>query len=247
MSNTNWTSVGPTGATGFETDWFVVSAAGQNTSASAGALEKLCRTYWYPLYAYVRHKGYDTHDAEDLTQAFFTYLLERPWLRDVHPSKGKFRSFLLASLNHFLANEWRREQTWKRGGGMRTFSINATDAEDCYRLEPSHNDSPDKIFDRHWAMNVLHQAQTLLQHECFIMGKADLFEAMKGMLDGDKNPKTYGKLAARLGMTAPAVKKAVQRLRKRYQDLIRAEISQTVSSPAEVKEELGHLFATLVR
>jgi RNA polymerase sigma-70 factor (ECF subfamily) len=246
MENPGWQSNDPLTSTGFETDWFVIRQAGQKAPALPWAMEKLCRTYWYPLYAYVRRKGYDTHDAEDLTQAFFTHLLERPWLQDVHQSKGKFRAFLLASINHFLANEWRRAQTRKRGGGIRTFSINAADAEDCYRLEPSHDESPDRIFDHHWALNVLHQAQTRLQHECFITGKADLFEAMKEMLDGDKSPKTYGKLAARLGMTKPAVKKAAQRLCKRYQDLIRAEISETVSSPAEVEEELGHLFAALI-
>ena len=246
MSDFNWTSVGPTGSTGCETDWFVISTAGQSTAEAAGALEKLCRTYWYPLYAYVRRKGYDSPDAEDLTQEFFARLLATPWLRDVHQSKGRFRSFLLASMNHFLANEWRRDQTRKRGGGTVTFSFDAAGAEDCYRLEPSHNESPDRIFDHHWAMNVLHQAQTRLQYECFITGKSALFEAMKGQLDGDKNLNTYSEVAAQLGMTEPAVKKAAQRLREHYQDLIRAEISQTVSSPAEVEEELGHLFAALL-
>src|ERR1035437_1833395 len=146
MDDLNWTTDGPTGSTGFETDWLVVSAAGLSTPEAAGALEKLCRTYWYPLYCYVRRKGHATSAAQDLTQEFFARLLEKPWLCDVHPSKGKFRSFLLASMNHFLANEWRRDQTQKRGGGTTTFSFDATGAEDCYRLEPSHDESPDKIF-----------------------------------------------------------------------------------------------------
>ena len=246
MPDLQWTSNGPTGSTGFETDWITVNDAGQSNSEAAGALEKLCRTYWYPLYAYVRRKGYDSPDAQDLTQEFFARLLDKPWLREVHPSKGKFRSFLLASVNHFLANDWRRDQARKRGGGTVTFSFDAAGAEDCYRLEPSHNESPDRIYDHHWAMNVLYQAQTWLKQECFMTGKCALFEELKGQLDGDKNPDTYSEVAARLGQTEPAVKKAAQRLRERYQELIRAEISQTVSDPGEVEQEIRHLFAALL-
>ena len=154
-----------------------------------------------PLYAYIRRKGYETHDAEDLTQAFFTHLLERPWLQDVHPSKGKFCAFLLASLNHFLTNEWRRGQTRKRGGNQPVFSIDAVGAEECLRLEPSHDRSPDKLFDYHWALQVLYRAQTRLEAECLADGKGALFAELKEMLDGDKMPGTYGQAAARLGLT----------------------------------------------
>lgn len=246
MSDFDWIPEGPVSSPGFQTDWFAVRAAGHATAAGAEALEKLCRTYWYPLYAYVRRKGHDPHDAQDLTQEFFARLLAKPFLQDVDQTKGKFRSFLLASLNHFLANEWRRDQTQKRGGGTSIFPINADGAEDCYRLEPSHDESPDRIFDHHWAMSVLYQAQNQLHQESLAAGKGPLFDALKGMLDGDKNPDTYGEVATRLGLTEPAVKKAAQRLRERYQEMIRAEISQTVSNPAEIEEEIRHLFAALL-
>jgi hypothetical protein len=140
MSDLNWNLDGPIGSTSFQTDWFVVNAAGRSTPETAGALDKLCSTYWYPLYAYVRRKGHAPQDAQDLTQEFFSRLLESPWLRDVHPSKGKFRSFLLASMNHFLANEWRRNQTQKRGGGRAIFFLEAAAVEDRHRLQPAQNE-----------------------------------------------------------------------------------------------------------
>jgi DNA-directed RNA polymerase specialized sigma24 family protein len=245
LDELNWTADGPTGSSGFETDWLVVGTAGLSTPEAASALEKVCRTYWYPLYAHVRRKGYDSADAQDLTQEFFTRLLGKPWLRDVHPSKGKFRSFLLASMNHFLANEWRRGQTLKRGGSQPVFSIDAAGAEECLRLEPAHDHSPDKLFDYHWALQVLYRAQTRLEAECLADGKAALYAELKEMLNGDKLPGTYGQAAARLGLTEAAVKKAAQRLRERYQELIRAETAETVSNPFEVEEELRHLFASV--
>ena len=245
MENLGWQSNDPIASTGFQTNWFVIGQARQSTPEAPAALEALCQTYWYPLYAYVRRKGYETQDAEDLTQAFFTHLLDQPWLRDVHPSKGRFRSFLLASLNHFLANEWRRGQTVKRGGGQPVFSIDAAGAEECLRLEPAHDRSPDRLFDYHWALQVLYRAQTRLEAECLADGKDALYAELKEMLNGDEMPGTYGQAAARLGLTEAAVKKAAQRLRERYQELIRAETADTVSNPFEVEEELRHLFAAV--
>ena len=245
MSDLNWTLDGPVGSPSLQTDWLVVNAAGRITPEGAGALNKLCSTYWYPLYAYVRRKGHAPQDAQDLTQEFFSRLLESPWLRDVHPSKGKFRSFLLASMNHFLANEWRRSQTQKRGGGREIFSLDGVAAEDCYRFEPSHNDTPDKVFERHWAMILVEQVMTRLQEQYRVSGKGDLFEAVKGMLDGEMNREGYAAMAARLGTTKAAVKKAAQRLREHYQEVLRAEVAQTVSDPTEIDEEMHNLFAAL--
>ena len=247
MDNLAWQSNDPITATGFQTDWVAIGQARQAIPEAPAALEQLCRTYWYPLYAYIRRKGYENHDAEDLTQSFFTHLLERPWLRDVHPSKGRFRSFLLASLNHFLANEWRRGQSQKRGNGQTAFSFDAVGAEECLRLEPAHDRSPDKLFDYHWALQVLCRAQTRLEAECVADGKDAMYAELKEMLDGDEMPGTYGQAAARLGLTEAAVKKAAQRLRERYQELIRSETAETVSNPFEVEEELRHLVAAVRR
>ncbi len=245
MSDLNWTLDGPIGSPNFQTEWFVINAAGRSTPETAGALDQLCSTYWYPLYAYVRRKGHAPQDAQDLTQEFFSRLLESPWLRDVHPSKGKFRSFLLASMNHFLANEWRRNQTQKRGGGREIFSLDGVAAEDLYRFEPSHNDTPDKVFERRWAMILVEQVVTRLQEDYCAFGKGDLFEALKPMLDGEMNPEGYAAVAARLGMTEAAMKKAAQRLRESYGELLRAEVAQTVSDPLEVEDELRNLFTAL--
>jgi RNA polymerase sigma-70 factor (ECF subfamily) len=249
MTELSWTTDGPSGSPGFEpgfhTDWFMVRAAGAPSPQSADALEQICRTYWFPLYAYVRHKGYSPHDAQDLTQGFFAHLLERPWLRDVHPAKGRFRCFLLASLNHFLANEWRREQAEKRGGSHAIFSLDALEAEDRYRIEPAHDQSPDRIFDRGWARTLLQQVMSQLRAECADEGREDLFRELEGRFNGEKNPPGYAEIAARLGMSAGAVKKAAQRLRERYQELLRAEVAATVSDPAEVDAELRALCTAL--
>jgi RNA polymerase sigma factor (sigma-70 family) len=209
-------------------------------------MERLCRTYWYPLYAYVLRRGRGPHDAQDLTQEFFARLLASPWLQDVHPSRGKFRPFLLASMNHFLANEWRREQTQKRGGGHVPFSLDAVDAEDRYRFEPAHGQTPDKLFERQWALTLLKCAVALVRQEFTLTGKTALVEQLKGTLDGDQHQCSYGEVARRLGMTEGAVKKAAQRLRERYYDLLHAEVAETVDDPAELGEEIRCLFATVL-
>jgi len=237
MSELNWIPSETFGSPGFETEWLTVNTARQGGVGSTEALNKICRTYWYPLYAYIRGKGFDTHAAQDLTQEFFSRLLSKPWLQDVHDSKGKFRAFLLAAMNNFLANEWRREKAEKRGGGQEIFSLDAAEAEQRFRLEPFHNESPDKLFDRSWAMTVLEQASAQLRQECFMTGKIGLFESLKTSLAGEKNDERYADVAARLGITEDAVKKTAQRMRDRYQEIVRAEIAQTLMNPAEVVGE----------
>jgi RNA polymerase sigma factor (sigma-70 family) len=247
MSDLNWTLDGPTGSVGLQTDWFAVKAAGQTTPEGAEALEKLCRAYWYPLYAYIRRRGHEPSAAQDLTQEFFLRLLKRPWPQDLHPSKGKFRSFLLASMNHFLANEWRREQAQKRGSGREVTSLEVAIAEERYRLEAAHSDSPESVFESRWADALLQRVVAQLTQEYQAAGKEAVFEQLKGMLVGEDDLNSYRQVADRLGTTEAAVKKSAQRLRDRYRELLRAEVAQTVTAPGEVDEEIHYLFSVLRR
>ena len=228
------------------THWSVVSAAGdRESSESATALEILCSRYWYPLYAYVRRKGYPSHDAQDLTQEFFARLLARNYLSVADRNKGKFRSFLLGSLEHFLAREWTRAQAQKRGGGRAVFSLDETDAENRYRLEPTDDLNAEKIFDRRWATTLLNQAMARLREECLAKHKGDLFGKVESLLSGEKGDSSYTDVAEALQMSEGALKVAVHRLRQRYGELVRAEIAQTVTTPDEADEELRYLFAVL--
>src|SRR5438046_2808923 len=211
------------------THWSVVLAAGQSASTEANqALELLCRTYWYPLYAYVRRKGYDAHVAQDLTQEFFARLLARNYLNVADRNRGKFRSFLLGCLEHFLAREWTRAQAQKRGGGLPFISLDQMDAEDRFLLEPAHGLSANKIFDRRWATTLLDQAMARLREECLSSQKGDLLEKTQNYLSGERGEASYADLAVSLGMSEGAIKVAVHRLRQRYGELVRAEIAQTV-------------------
>lgn len=228
------------------THWSVVVEAGQNDSPKAfEAMTQLCRTYWYPLYAYVRRKGYPAPDAQDLTQEFFARLLARNYVTVADRQKGKFRSFLLGTFEHFLAKEWRRAHAEKRGGGRAAFSLDETDAENRYLLEPAHDLTPAKIFDRRWATTLLAQAMARLGEECRSSEKAELFEKVKPLLSGDSADASYAEMALSLNITEGALKVAVHRLRQRYGELVRAEIAQTVAGPAEVEQELQYLLATL--
>ena len=228
------------------THWSVVQAAGNTALSQANeALEKLCRTYWYPLYAYVRRKGYSTDDAQDLTQEFFARLLARNYLSVADRNKGKFRSFLLGSLEHFLAREWTKAHAQKRGGGRSTVSLDELDAENRYLLEPSHELTAKRIFDHRWAMTVLDQAMAQLRAECVSNNKGDLLSKLECFLSGEKGDGSYAQIAAELNMGEGAIKMAVLRLRRRYGELIREEIAQTVSTPEEVGEELQFLFSVL--
>jgi DNA-directed RNA polymerase specialized sigma24 family protein len=228
-------------ATNFTTThWSVVLASAQGDSPqAASALEQLCRTYWYPLYAFVRRRGYSPEDAQDLTQGFLASLLSTHALGTVHPAKGRFRSFLLAALNHFLANEWDKAQALKRGGGQAPISLDA--AEERYRAEPSEGLSPDRIFERQWALTLLAQVASRLREDYETAGKGPLFEALQVYLSGEKGLPPYRETADQLGLGLDALKKAVERLRRRYGELLREEIAHTVSDPAEVDEEIRYL------
>jgi RNA polymerase sigma factor (sigma-70 family) len=225
------------------THWTVVLAAGRrHTPQSDGALEELCRTYWFPLYAYVRRRGHAKADAEDLTQAFFARLLEKNFLANLDGEKGKFRAFLLASLKHFLANEWDKSQAQKRGGGEIHLSLDWQTADTKFQVAATSEPSPDQAFDREWALALLAKVIERLQAECAADGKAKLFEQLKMFLMAGKGESAHGDVARTLGMEEGAVRVAVHRLRKRYRILLREEISQTLTDESQVDEEMRALF-----
>ncbi|MBI2949058.1 MAG: sigma-70 family RNA polymerase sigma factor [Verrucomicrobia bacterium] len=229
------------------THWSVVLAAGAADSPhAAAALENLCQVYWYPLYAYVRRAGHPPHDSQDLTQEFFARLLGRNDLAQVRPEKGKFRSFLLASMKHFLANEWKKAKRLKRGGGQTFVPIDVTDCETRYGEEPADLVAPDKIFERRWALTLLERTLAQLRQEYAADGRTELFEVLKTFLIGGTDLPTYAEIASGLGLREDTVKMSVHRLRKRYRETLRQEVAHTVSSPAEIDEELRHLFDALL-
>jgi len=228
------------------THWSVVLTAGQSDSPQAAqALEKLCRAYWYPLYAYVRRQGHSPHDAQDLTQEFFARLLAKNYLATVGREKGKFRSFLLAALNHFMADERDRTRAAKRGGGKAVISLDEEDAETRYQADIVSQLSPDKIFEKRWATTLLEQAFSRLREESVAAGKSERFDRLKTFLEDGTGPGDYDEAGAELGMAANTVAAAVHRLRQRYRELVRAEIANTVASPDEIKEEMQNLVAAL--
>ena len=218
------------------TRWtMVLAAAGGGDSTSARtAIEELCRIYWKPVHAYVLRRGHAAHEAEDLTQEFFLRLLAKNWLESVDRAKGRFRAFLLASLKHFLANEWDREQTLKRGGGREHVPFDALN-------EPVDHLSPDKAFDRQWALTVLDQVLARLRAEYRLNGKENLFDEFKEFLAGGEE--SYAAVAARCGLSEGAVKVSVHRLRRRYRKMLREEVAQTVAEPEQVDPEIRRLFA----
>ena len=226
------------------THWSVVlEARGGESPQSAEALEKLAHIYWYPLYAYVRRKGHGPHDAQDLTQEFFARLLRGKLLQTVEQRKGKFRSYLLASLEHFLVKHWVRANRLKRGGGQLQFSLDEAEAENRYAFEPADPASPEKIYERRWAMTLLEQAMKRLETECQQQSKSGLFEHLKNLLTSDAPDASYRDVAAGLVMSEGAVRVALHRLRQRFAALLRDEIAQTVARPEEVDEELRSLFS----
>ncbi|MEW6304816.1 MAG: sigma-70 family RNA polymerase sigma factor [Verrucomicrobiota bacterium] len=238
---------GPDSAAVFATThWSVVLSAGDETSPkSAEALEKLCASYWYPLYAFARMRGYPPHDAQDHTQEFFAHLLERNSLHRADPQKGRFRSFLLASFKHFLANEWDRAHAQKRGGHVAFISLDAQSAEARFALEPISDLTPETLYHQRWALTVLDRAFNALRIECAHNGKSALFEELKPFLSSEANAGDYTSAAAHLNMSPNAIGVAVHRLRQRYRELVRAEIAQTVTTPADLDSEMNHLFAAL--
>jgi RNA polymerase sigma factor (sigma-70 family) len=235
-----------TAATFATTHWSVVLAAGQSTDAQTSeALEQLCRTYWYPLYAYVRRRGYTPEDAEDLTQEFFARFLAGKYLASVDRERGKFRSYLLGALNHFLADAWDHAHRIKRGGGQATQTLDVRSGESRYTLEPVAELAPDQLFDRRWALTVLDQVLGRLRQEYERSGKGRLFERLSAFLPGDAEADSYAELARELGMTESAVRVAVHRLRRRYGQLFSSEVAHTVSSPAEIQDEMRYLLAAV--
>lgn len=225
------------------TQWKVVLEARDGTESQAHtALEALCHAYWVPLYAYVRSRGHGADQARDLTQAFFADLLGRNFLEAIDRSKGRFRSFLLASLEHFLSHEREKAHALKKGGGAQPISLDAADAETRYRLEPADPETPELVFERRWGLTVMERTMERLRAE--FGGQPGRFEQLKPCLTGD-NAGRYFEIAADLGMTETGVKAAVHRLRQRYGRLLREEIAETVTSDAEVDEELRHLLGVL--
>jgi RNA polymerase sigma-70 factor (ECF subfamily) len=208
----------------------------------------LCRSYWYPLYAYVRRRGHSVQDAQDLTQEFFARLLEKNYVAAADPARGKFRSFLLAALKHFLANEWRRESSRKRGGKTVTLSIDLGDGESRYTLEPTHELSAERIYERRWAMALIEQTLSKLRDGFgSSREKLRLFERLKPYLGGDRSAVPYRQLADELDMSEAAVKVAVHRMRRQCRAILRSEIAQTVTGPEEVDAELRDLFKAVGR
>jgi DNA-directed RNA polymerase specialized sigma24 family protein len=226
------------------THWSVILEAGGGASEQAdAALDQLCRSYWYPLYAYVRRQGHDAHDAQDLTQGFFARFLERKHVLLADPERGKFRTFLLCSLKHFLIGEWEKSSAVKRGGEHAIFSWDEKTAEGRYLAEPVDGLTPERIYEKRWAVTVLEKVLGRLREKYVAGEKAELFDALKPYVWGDKM--VEGEMVARLGMTEGAVRVAMHRLRENYRELLRNEVAGTVATLAEVDEELRHLAAAL--
>ena len=228
------------------THWSVVLAAQQGDSAPAHrALETLCRAYWYPIYVYVRRRGYGPEEAQDLTQEFFSKVIAKEHLLLADREKGKFRTFLLALLDYFLAREWSRAHRQKRGGRFVFVSLDEPMPEERYRLEPADLDTPERKFLRHWVLAVLEQAMKALERECRGNGKGALFWESKELLSSEGDGPAYAEIAARLHMTEGAARMAVHRLRRRYGVLLRREILHTVGAPEEVEDELRYLLMVM--
>jgi len=218
--------------------------AGQPDSPQANeALEKLCRTYWYPLYVYVRRQGNSPEDAQDLTQIFFSRLLEKNYFAKADRDRGKFRTFLLRSLKNFLVNQWKRSGRLKRGGGVEFLSIDANVAEDRYASEPPNESNPDAAYEQRWAVTLIEQVLTALRQEFNAADKARLFEELKGSIWGDKSSASYAEIAGHLNVTEGTVKVAVHRLRQRFRELLRAEVAHTVARPEDIDDELRYLIS----
>ena len=230
------------------THWSVVVTAGRSdTPRAQAAIEKLCQTYWYPLYAFVRRRGHSVEDAQDSTQEFFARLLEHHWVARADRSKGRFRSFLLMAMKRFLANEWAKAKTLKRGGRVRLVPLQLDTAETLYSQELADTRTPEQVYEKQWALALLQLVLKQMRADYVRGGSAKLFATLEPCLVGDREQQPYVALAAKLGMTEAAVKMAVCRLRERYRECLRDEISHTVVSPAEVEEELRHLFRVMAR
>jgi RNA polymerase sigma factor (sigma-70 family) len=241
------------------THWSVVlTARDANSPPAAQALDRLCQDYWYPIYAYVRRKGRTPDEAEDLTQAFFAHLLQKDFLCNVGREKGRFRSFLLACLTHFLVDEWEKARAARRGGRCASGPLATAQPPDCcpldleraeerYRLEPAANADPQSLYERRWALDLLDRVFDRLRSEAVASGKRVVFDQLQGSLIGERSAETYAQLGARLGMSETAVKVTVHRLRQQYRNLLLEEIAHTVATPDDIEEELRYLFEVVSR
>jgi RNA polymerase sigma factor (sigma-70 family) len=223
----------------------VLSARKNDSPQSAAALETLCRTYWYPLYAYVRRQGHIPPDAQDLTQEFFARLLEKDYLKAAAQEKGRFRTFLIVALKRFLANEWDRVRAQKRGGGQPLLSLDTELAEQRYRIESVEGSTAERLFERRWALTLLDRTMKQLREEFAAAGKVGEFDVLKACLTAERGEISYAEVAAALGLSEGAARVTVHRLRKRFREVFRAEIAHTVASPEEIEEEVRYLMSVL--
>lgn len=227
------------------TEWSIVLAAGEDGTSARDALAKLCADYWYPLYVYVRRRVNDVHEAQDLTQAFFSHLLEKQAIAKADRSRGRFRAFLLTALTNFLDNEWHKERAAKRGEGKPVLSLDFDSGESRYRLEPLDPLTPEMLYERRWVLTLLDQVLEELRQELAAEDKTDLFEHLKGAMTGEATADDYERAAAALGMTPAAAKQAGYRLRKRYRQRFRNTVARTVADAADVDDEISRLLAVL--
>lgn len=228
------------------THWSAVLTAGDSAAPGVqAALETLCQSYWYPVYAFLRRQGQSSHDAQELTQEFFARLMQKKHLRLADPIRGKFRSFLLATLKHFLLDERKKARAQKRGGDRTVISLDAEAAEERYSFEPVNYRTPERLFDRRWALTILERAVNRLQQEYAEAGKLPLFEELKQFQPGESAEQSYAQAAQSLGITDTAVKAAIYRMRKRHRELLRDEVAQTVLCAADVDAEIRHLIDVL--
>jgi RNA polymerase sigma factor (sigma-70 family) len=229
------------------TAWTQVLSAGRRSDTQGtGALASLCERYWQPIYAYVRRRGFSSDEAQDLTQEFFARVLEKNYIERADRSKGRFRSFLLSSLQYFLCDEGDRQRALKRGGGQASLPFEVHDGEECYRQEPRHDETPERIFERRWALALLDRVLLRLREDCIRHGRGEHFDRLKGFLL-ERGDAPYAAVAADLGMSEGALKVAIHRMRKKYRDFFRDEIADTVDSPDEVQGEIQYLLNALNR
>jgi RNA polymerase sigma factor (sigma-70 family) len=228
------------------THWSVVLAAGQGADAqAAAALEQLCRTYWYPLYVFVRRRGHSPEDAQDLTQQFFALFLQKGYFRLADRAKGRFRTFLLHALEHFLINEWKRAQCAKRGGGATTLSLDLETAEHRFANEPVTTLTPERAYEKQWAAALLEHVLSTLRQEYAEAGSARMFAELADLLWGKDGSVSFAEIGGRLGLTEGAARAAMHRLRLRYREQLRCEVAQTVDEPGAVDEELRYLISVV--
>jgi RNA polymerase sigma-70 factor (ECF subfamily) len=233
----------PVSSTFATTHWSLVLTAGGDSPGSVAALEQLCRTYWYPIYAFIRRSGHSSHEAQDFTQGFFAELFRKNYFRAADRERGKFRTFLLTALRHYLAHEWEKGQAAKRGGGVASVSWDGETAEDWYQHEPiAALASPERMYDRTWALRVFEYGLERLRLECSEQDKEPQFDKLKSYLTQEPDPGAYAEVGAALGLSPNAVAVAVHRLRQRYAALVRAVVEETVAKPEQVDDELSYLI-----